>query len=490
MLPLKTLLSFDKNSTVPIYLQIANAIIQQIQNGIIKTGTKLPGSRVMANLLSVHRKTIIKAFDELEMQGWIEIRPYKGTFISEQLPKVKAQAFIEKNGLLKKKSTAHFDYYPGRALTKATVFPQKLGFDDGAPDVRLAPITELAQSMSRALRNVPSKELLSYTDPKGLISLREKLAQQFNENRGLNIAAENVLITRGSQMGIYLCTQLLLRPGDEMIVGATNYYVANLTFRQSGAIMNTIPVDEHGICVDAIEPICKKKKIRAVYLTSHHHHPTTVTLSPERRIRLLALAEQYRFAIIEDDYDYDFHYSNNPLLPLASADKNGNVIYLGSFSKTTAPAFRMGYLIAPESVIETLSRFRRIIDRQGETVLEWAFTDLLQKGILQRYLKKALKQYRIRRDYCCELLQSELGDCIHFKKPDGGMAIWAKFDPVIDLRKLSKKAKQRGLYLSDGTVHNPIGQELNATRLGFASKQVDEIEASTRLLRQLIDQRG
>jgi len=147
MLPLKTLLSFDKNSTVPIYLQIANAIIQQIQNGIIKTGTKLPGSRVMANLLSVHRKTIIKAFDELEMQGWIEIRPYKGTFISEQLPKVKAQAFIEKNGLLKKKSTAHFDYYPGRALTKATVFPQKLGFDDGAPDVRLAPITELAQSI-------------------------------------------------------------------------------------------------------------------------------------------------------------------------------------------------------------------------------------------------------------------------------------------------------------------------------------------------------
>ncbi|MEM9820409.1 MAG: PLP-dependent aminotransferase family protein [Bacteroidota bacterium] len=488
MLPIKTLLSFDKTSSVPIYLQIANGIIQQIQNGIIKPGTKLPGSRVMAALLSVHRKTIIKAFDELEMQAWIEVRPYKGTFISEQLPKVKARTLLPGDSFGNKKATPLFDYYPEKDLTPATVFSQKLGFDDGAPDVRLAPIAELAQSMSRTLRNVSAKALLSYTDPRGLERLREQLAQEFNENRGLNITAENVLITRGSQMGIYLATQLLLRPGDEMIVGQTNYYVANLTFRQAGAILHTIPVDEHGICVEAIEPICQRKKIRAVYLTSHHHHPTTVTLSPERRIQLLALAEAYRFAIIEDDYDYDFHYSNNPLLPLASADKNGAVIYLGSFSKTTAPAFRIGYLIAPAEVIETLSRIRRIIDRQGETVLEWAFADLLEKGILQRYLKKSLKQYRIRRDYCCDLLERELGTYLQFKKPDGGMAIWAQFDPAIDLVPLAKSAKQRGLYLSDGTVHNPPGQTLNATRLGFASKQVEEMEASVQLLRQLIDE--
>lgn len=487
MLPYKNLISIDKELNVPIYLQISNMVIQQIQNGIIKAGSKLPGSRILADLLDVHRKTIVKAFEELETQGWIEIVPYKGTYVSQRLPRVKAQTLAIANQQLKTKAAPQFDFYEQTFLTPATVFPQPLGFDDGAPDVRLAPINELAQALSRTLRSVSPKTILSYGDAKGSVKLRTILAKTFNENRGLNISAEHVLITRGSQMGIYLSTQLLIRPGDHLIVGETNYYVANLTFKSAGAQLNTIPVDEFGICVDAIEAICQRKKIRAIYLTSHHHHPTTVTLSPERRIRLLALAAQYHFAIIEDDYDYDFHYSNSPVLPLASADKNGSVIYLGSFSKTTAPAFRIGYLIASEPIIETLSKLRRVIDRQGDAVLEWAFADLLENGIVRRYLKKSLKQYRVRRDWCCDLIEEKLGAQVTFKKPDGGMAIWAQFDPKIDLQDIAKRAKQQGMYFSDGRVHNPTNQQLNSTRMGFASKTPEEIEASICLLQRLLN---
>ncbi|MEM8907588.1 MAG: PLP-dependent aminotransferase family protein, partial [Bacteroidota bacterium] len=400
MLPIKTLISIDHHSKLPIYLQIANALIQQIQSGVVKSGTKLPGSRIIANLLNVHRKTVVRALEELETQGWIDIIPYRGTYISQQLPKVSAQILAAQNHSIETGQRVNFSFYQDAVLKPANVFPQKLGFDDGSPDVRLAPINELAQALSRTLRKVSPKKLLSYGDPRGLERLRNLLAQQFNESRGLNTTPDNILITRGSQMGIYLATQVLIRPGDHMIVGQTNYYVANIAFKYAGAQLHTIPVDEQGICVEAIPAICRRKKIRAIYLTSHHHHPTTVTLSPERRIRLLALAAEYRFAIIEDDYDYDFHYSNSPVLPLASADHQGTVLYLGSFSKTAAPALRMGYLIAPEPVIEVLSRLRRIVDRQSDFVLEWAFSDLLESGILQRYLKKSLKQYRIRRDCC------------------------------------------------------------------------------------------
>jgi len=273
-----------------------------------------------------------------------------------------------------------------------------------------------------------------------------------------------------------------------IIIGETNYFTANITFEYIGAQLERIPVDEEGLKVDAIEQICQQKKIRAVFVTSHHHHPTTVTLSPQRRIRLLALAEKYRFAIIEDDYDYDYHYANSPALPLASADQNGLVTYIGSFTKNIAPAFRIGYLIAPEYMITAYTQLRRILDRQGDPVLELALAELIQNGVIRRYLKKSLKQYRCRRDLCVQLLQEKLGEYIDFKTPDGGMAIWAKFNQKIDLPQLSQLAIKNDLYLSNGLNYNPPRKKLNACRMGFASRNLKEIEESVMLLEKTIDQ--
>jgi GntR family transcriptional regulator/MocR family aminotransferase len=121
-------------------------------------------------------------------------------------------------------------------------------------------------------------------------------------------------------MGIYLAAQVLVQPGDVVVVGETNYWVADAGFTQAGARLVRVPVDEHGVVVEAIEEVCRRGPVRAVYLTPHHHHPTTVTLRADRRIRLLQLAETYRFAVVEDDYDYDFRYQGSPILPLASAD--------------------------------------------------------------------------------------------------------------------------------------------------------------------------
>jgi GntR family transcriptional regulator / MocR family aminotransferase len=476
-IPFKTLLEINKDSSLPLYVQIANGISQNIQSGILKTGTKLLGSRQMADLLEVHRKTVIAAYDELFSQGWIEVLPQKGTFIAQNLPTVKPISFLKTHQKITFKTSSLI--IPQNEIIKIPpVISHRLAFNDGLPDVRLAPREELARLYAHYIKFGDSS-LLQYTHPYGHTRFREVFSTFLNETRGMDIQPENILTTRGSQMAFYLVGTALFQKNDEIIVGELNYPAANMTFESLGLKLNIVPIDEDGIMVDAIEEICQKKSIKALYITSHHYHPTTVTLKPERRIKLLALAEKYGFYIIEDDYDYDYHYANRPVLPLASADRHGLVIYLGSFTKKIAPTFRVGYIVAKQEIINELAKYRRIIDRQGDTILELILADMLADGTLKRYTTKALKIYRERRDFTCDLLKTQLGNIIDFKIPDGGMAIWAKFDEKISLEKLSEKVGKKGLYLSNGLAY----PNLNTCRMGFASMNLKEIEEAVGILR-------
>ena len=485
-IPFKTLLEINKDSVLPIYVQIANGISQNIQAGILKTGIKLLGTRSMANLLEVHRKTVIAAYDELFSQGWVEILPQKGTFIAKNLPNVKPISFTEKVSFLANINSS--PTLPNNSIIKIPLVNSgfRLAFNDGLPDVRLAPRDELARLYAHYIKFGESV-IFQYTNQYGQMRFREVFSHFLNETRGMNIQPENILTTRGSQMAFYLIGTALFQKNDEIIVGELNYPAFNMTAETLGLKLNRIPIDEDGIVVDAIEEICTKKKtgsvpLRAVYVTSHHYHPTTVTLKPERRIKLLALAEKYGFYIIEDDYDYDYHYANRPVLPLASADRHGLVIYLGSFTKRIAPTFRVGYIVAKQEIIEELAKYRRIMDRQGDTILELVLADMLADGTLKRHTAKSLKIYRERRDFTCNLLKTHLNDVIEFKIPDGGMAIWTKFDKRFPLSELSKKVEKKGLYLSDGEVY----KDLNACRMGFASMNLKEIEEAMGILKSVI----
>ena len=194
-------------------------------------------------------------------------------------------------------------------------------------------------------------------------------------------------------MAIYLISKILISKNDTVIAGDPGFLGANDIFKHTEANLELVPLDEYGMDMDAVEAICKSKKVKLLYVIPHHHRPTTVTLSSERRIRLLELAMKYRFAIVEDDYDYDFHYSSSPILPLASLDYGGSVIYIGSFSKTIAPGIRIGFIISPKNLIVQATRLRRLIDRQGEQLLEEAMANLLKNGDIGRHLKKANKTY-------------------------------------------------------------------------------------------------
>jgi GntR family transcriptional regulator/MocR family aminotransferase len=222
-----------------------------------------------------------------------------------------------------------------------------------------------------------------------------------------------------------------------------------------------------------------------VYVIPHHHNPTTVTLSPERRMHLLKLAAKFKFAIIEDDYDYDFHYSSKPIMPMASHDSNGNVIYIGTLTKTFAPAVRFGFIVAPKDFIQTATYFRKTVDTQGDSLMENAIAELYKDGTIARHIKKSVKLYKERRDHFCELLQKELGDRISFKIPDGGMSVWTNFLKD-DLVRVSHKAFEHGLVIRDGTDYDMGKQKFNSVRLGFASLNFKEQMQAVRILKEVV----
>jgi Transcriptional regulators containing a DNA-binding HTH domain and an aminotransferase domain (MocR family) and their eukaryotic orthologs len=156
----------------------------------------------------------------------------------------------------------------------------------------------------------------------------------------------------------------------------------------------TVPVDEEGLNVAELEKLCKQCPIRMVYTIPQNHYPTTVNLSAARRMALVQLSQQYGFIIVEDDHDYDFHYEQQQMLPLATADPAGMVIYIGSFGKSLVPGFRTGFIVAPQNLMREMRKFLGIIDRQGDVLMEQALGEMIEEGVLQKHIKKSIKVYK------------------------------------------------------------------------------------------------
>jgi GntR family transcriptional regulator/MocR family aminotransferase len=470
-----------------IYLQLSDEILILIKHGQLTTGQKLPSTRDVASLLKINRITVAKAFEELQMQGWLQSFVGRGTFVSSHIPELEPKK-LQNEAINKAQKIAGFLLNEKQYLFNSYFVPTvEFHLDDGYPDPKLAPLKELY----RAYRNQLTRSGLyykfgSYGSPDGSGIYKEAISNYLNETRGLKTTSKNVLSVRGTLMGINLVCTALINPGDVVVSGIPGWQRAEHNFVHAKAKHIGIPIDKYGLIVDELRKICKRRKVRMVYVTPHHHYPTTVSLRIDRRLELLRLANEYGFIIFEDDYDFDFHYNHRPLLPLASADENGMVIYCGSFSKSFSPAFRMGYLTASENVIEHLTNVRILLDRQGDHVLDNAMADLLNDGTVQRYLRKTLKVYEERRNHFCSLLYSELGNAVNFSIPDGGMTVWTEFEKSINLESLAQKAYNKGLYFSDGKLHQYPGYNINGIRLGFASSTKEDLTKSVDILKELI----
>lgn len=480
MFPYEHIIIIEKESKIPVYRQIAISIVNAIRNGTLKAGTHLPSSRELAKILGVHRKTVIAGYEELDAQDWITVIPRKHVAVSEHIPLLKPQKWNTANSIPSFENSFNlpFKVICDPVKKAKTISVPEVIIDDGHPDVRLSPIDELLKTYrAYTSRNHAIKDAHLGTE-QGTLKLRVELTRYLSETRGLNISAENILITHGAQMSIYLTSRLLLDANVNIIVGKPNYPLANKTFKETEANLIEVDVDENGIDTTAIENICKRKKINALYVIPHHHYPTTVTLSVERRMKLLELSQQYSFAIIEDDYDYDYHYTSSPYLPLASGNHNGNVIYIGSFSKILDPSLRIGFMVAPKNFIEQCTALRKIIDAGGDGYMQNALASLIKDGELKRHLKKAKKIYYQRRDFLDKLLQEKLKKHISYALPTGGMAIWIKITSDLSVIQLSLNPKLKIIR---------IDKTQNAFRFGFASMNEKELEHAVDFLKEELE---
>lgn len=475
-------ISIDRNSTTSIYLQITYQLINAIQRGYLPAGMKLPGSRTLAEWFEVHRKTIVAVYEELDAQGWVQIHPNKGTFILDvETEKIK----IEHSDSLKLYS------YPkktGFVFNKTNILdnPYEYGdfsyrWNDGTPDYRITQIDTLTKFYSASLKRKQNRKKWAYSKEEGSIYFRKQLSNYLNLTRGLHISEKNILITRSIDAGIYIISQILLEKNDNVVVAEMSYFATNMIFQKSGAKILTIPIDKDGIRVDQLRDLCKQKTIRMLYLTPHHHYPTTVTLSAQRRLELLNLANEFGFIILEDDYDYDFQYDKNITLPMASANTNGMVVYVGSFGKTLAPGFRTGFVIAPENLIYEMRKYLGIIDREGDILMEQVLGELIEEGEIHRHLKKSIKIYQERRDNFADILKTFNEDIV-FQVPSGGLAYWIEWQKPVNLLKLSQECAKNNLLIPRTLLYQ--NKHTTAMRIGFGHLTTEEAVKSFEILRR------
>ncbi len=444
----------------------------------------MPGTRELGESLGINRKTIVQAYAELEAQGWLASEKTRGTFVSAHLPDID-RGEVRRDGPLPERPDFRL---VGKAPNIPLILPERnmLVFDDGAPDTRLIPIDAWTRAYRNALAHAARRGRLGYGDPRGSEDLRKAISSMLNMDRGLNTTADNICLTRGSQMAIYLAARILAGPGDAVVMEEFSYPPAREAFRLAGAEVVAVGLDAQGMRVDELEKICRKKRVRAVYVTPHHQFPTTVLMKPERRLRLLMLAAQFGFAIVEDDYDHEFHFVHQPMLPLASVDMSGKVVYIGSLSKILSPSLRLGYLAGPRSFIDRAASEIMMIDRQGDPATEGAVAELIDSGELRRHTRKVMKLYAERRAHFAELLTSLFGARIAFAVPDGGLAFWVHFNGT-DLDRLAEAAARHGVVILPASAFVTTSRQVEAARLGFASMDLAEIERATGRLRAALD---
>ena len=452
-------IQLDKKSNTALYLQIADAIINAIKSGKLSSGNALPGSRQLAVLLHVNRNTVIEALDVLTAEGWLITMDRKGTFVADVLPE---------SGLEKKQQQ--------KANTTEEEIKPHLVFDDGLPDSRLAPMTDLARAYREIFNRKSRWQIMGYSNEFGNTEFRKAIAQMLNFKRGMNISLDQICITRGSQMAMYLAAHSLFSKGDFVMIENPGYQPAWKAFENAGAALLPVSITPDGLNLDEVEEYLKKyNTIKAIYVTPHHQFPTTVTMSLKKRLKLIELSNKYGFTIIEDDYDHEFHFGQRPILPISSYETAQNFIYIGTLSKIVAPALRIGYLVSTPERIEKVGEHRKIIDVQGDNIMEEAVLHLINEGIIKRHLKKTNLIYKAKRDYFESLCKQHLKDKITFTKPEGGLAFWIVPNDTIDLPFVCQQLLAKGIKIMNPENFS-CTNSASGFRLGYASLTEQQME--------------
>ncbi|RUL70975.1 PLP-dependent aminotransferase family protein [Dyella choica] len=471
-------IALDPQRELPMFLQLARAIADAIREGRLRAGEPLPGTRELAEQLRVNRNTIVAGYEELAAEGLVQTRVGGGTFVASPLPPAARTAAPAKDTLADAPTYALAGSIHATPTVKLPP-PGSLMIAHSLPDTRLFPAEALTRAFRRAILQ-RGRSLVGYADPCGHHHLREELASMLRSTRALPATTDGLMVTRSLEQGIDLVARMLLKPGDVVAVEAFGYPPAWSVLRLAGAQLMPLPVDDQGLNVEALEDALKHQRIRAVFVTPHHQFPTTCVMSPARRERLAALATTHRFAIIEDDYDHEFHYAGKPVLPIAAGQDRANVIYIGSLSNLFAPGISTGFIHAPPAVFEHLAHLRAASDPRSDVAMECAIAELFEDGELLRHMRRVRRTYAARRDALVAALRRHLGSALHFRVPEGGMGLWAHVDETIPIDRWSEQGERAGVQFFGARRYDFHQREQPYLRLGFSYLDESELEEAVR----------
>ncbi len=475
----------SKNSATPLYMQVYEQFREMILNQRLRAGDRLPASRNFAKELGVSRVIVSQGYEQLMVEGYVVGKTGAGTFVADLLPDQLLNAATttlpskSKNPKTKERTASTHDasFDTGQ---KQEIRP----FQGGTPALDSFPYKTWHQIGSKILKNLKNYHL-GYDNTLGYWPLREAIAHYLRISRAVKCEAEQVIVVTGSQQGLNLITECLLKRGDKVWMEDPGYPGAQGVFLRAKATVCPIPIENDGLCISyAIEHF---GDARLAYLTPSHQFPLGCTLSETKRLQLLAWAHQNGMWIIEDDYDSEFRYQGIPLPSLQGLDKHGVVIYSGTFSKVLFPGIRLAYLVLP--TVEMVAQFRQtkyITDRQSPILEQLMVAQFMEDGYFLRHIRKMRLLYAERQNRLLKLLQQQLGDYLEVKASPSGMHLIGWLSEKISYPKLREEIKKQGLsvhFLDDFTLHHPLPP---AIILGYTAFSKYKLKSATELLTKCV----
>ena len=477
----RTLIEVDRTQDVPLYRQVRLAIEHGIATGTFDVLHRLPSSRELALSLAVSRNTINLAYQELVAEGLVLSHERRGLFVNPDMRDACAAQL--KTTVPCIDWAARVRQYPDAGLPHVEKqadwhrFPYP--FAAGQVDVNAFPARAWVRCLRDALYHphvyASLQDSVASDDP----MLVDMIRHQLLPARGIEAAADQILVTVGSQQGLDLLSRTLLGPGQSVGVEDPGYLDARHIFLRTGASVHPIAVDENGV-----RPPTTLSGTDLMYLTPSHHHPTNVTLSMDRRLTLLQRAAEAGTVIVEDDYDSEFRYQGSPSPALKALDSTGDAVYLGTFSKFLSPGLRLGYLVGPADLVRELREVRRYVLRHPPGHLQRALALLIDSGEYHRSLRRHRTKLKNKWEMLCEATDRELP----WQEPDhppGGVSLWMTGPPELDSLELIRRAKRRGVLIERGDIFfHGDDPPLNRFRIGFTAIPPRAIAEGIRLLGQ------
>jgi len=479
----------DSRKKNPIYLQLYEWFRNAIVGGRLRPGQRLPSTRGLAAELGVSRISVFNAYEQLQAEGYLDTFVGAGTHVAKSIPDEAVAIKVvtgQKGSVVGGRPRLRRLSDRGTAWkhVPAQSWLDNLGpFRVSLPALNHFPIELWSKLVSARCSNSPIAAM-AYGDAKGYLPFREAVAEYLNTVRGVRCHPSQILVTTGSQQGLQISAQVLLNPGDRLLLEEPGYPGARYAFATAGFRLVPIRVDRDGISVEEITR--KGRNARAVYVTPSHQYPMGVTMSAARRMLLLNWATRSGAWIIEDDYDSEYRFESRPIASLQGLDTDERVIYVGTFNKVMFPALRLGYVVVPTDLVSAFSAARDAADIFSATLYQAALTDFIREGHFARHIRRMRVLYMSRRKALVDAIQRGTGEILEVVGSEAGMHLVALLPPGMDDVGVSREAANRGISAMPLSVCFTTKPARGGLILGYGGVNNKQIREGVEKLRMSI----